>query len=125
MAQCTNTPPASPPVAADNNDQSLGKSNQFRDFKAKVAARKLDAFYDTQRKEFLTKNAAGRWHAYNEAQFKRTLRAKGISSTRPDKALTAPAEDVMLAIQDQHDVAYAGALAGRQQRFYDENGLRF
>jgi hypothetical protein len=125
MAQCTNTPPASPPVAADNNDQSLGKSNQFRDFKAKVAATKLDAFYDTQRKEFLTKNAAGRWHAYNEAQFKRTLRAKGISSTRPDKALTAPAEDVMLAIQDQHDVAYAGALAGRQQRFYDENGLRF
>src|SRR5262249_27961166 len=125
MAQRTNTPPTSPSGAANNSEQSSGKLSRFRPFKAEVLATKLDSFYDTGRKEFLIKNAAGRWHPYNESQFKRTLRSKGISSAKPEKALTSAAEDVMLAIQDEHDVGFAGALAGRREGFYEENGLRF
>ena len=83
MAQCTNTPTASPARGKNNNEQSAGKSKRFKSFKAEVIATKLDAFYDTGRKEFLIRNAAGRWHPYNETQFKRTLRARGSQQRNP------------------------------------------
>jgi hypothetical protein len=39
---------------------------------------KVCAYYDIFRKEYLLQNAAGRWHSYDQAQFKLQLRSRGI-----------------------------------------------
>ena len=85
---------------------------------------KIEAYYDIARKEYLIQNAAGRWHSYDQGQFKLQLRSRGYPAGKPQDALVSPAELVMLDIQNHSDVAYAGALAGRKAGFYDENGVR-
>jgi hypothetical protein len=69
-------------------------------------------------------NAAGRWHSYDQGQFKLQLRARGYATGKPQAGLVSPAEVVMLGIQNQFDVKYAGPLAGRKAGFYEENGIR-
>lgn len=82
----------------------------------------ITAYYDTVRKELLIKNTSGRWLSLNERQFQRILRGKGISTK--NKGLKSPADNVILEIQNKYDVGYSGALAGRPEGFYEENGLR-
>jgi hypothetical protein len=89
------------------------------------ATQTVEAFYDSSRKEYLTKNAAGRWHAYDQRQFMLRLRARGYPTRKPDEGLVSPAEEVILELQNHFDVQYAGPLAGRKEGFYEENGLRF
>ncbi|MDA0812884.1 MAG: hypothetical protein O3C21_10920 [Verrucomicrobia bacterium] len=84
-----------------------------------------EAFYDSDRKEFLIQNKAGRWLALNESQFKRWLRQQGIRAAKLPSELVSPAEKFLLEIMDDQDVRYAAPLAGRKTGFYDENGVRF
>jgi len=84
---------------------------------------KIEAYYDTGKKEYLIKNDAGRWLNLTENQFKRFLRARGINDVIKGSP-TSPADKVILHIQNKYDVGYAGPLAGRQEGFYEENGLR-
>lgn len=84
----------------------------------------VTAYYDSTRKEYLIQNRAGRWHSHDQSQFKLQLRARGYSTTKPPDGLVSQAEQEMLRIQNQCDVQYAGALAGRKAGFYDENGTR-
>jgi hypothetical protein len=84
----------------------------------------VEAYYDISRKEYLMRNAAGRWHSYDQGQFKLRLRSKGYATGKPQDGLVSQAEDVILGIQNQFDVQYAGPLAGRKAGFYEENGSR-
>jgi hypothetical protein len=84
----------------------------------------VEAFYDIARKEYLMRNAAGRWHALDQAGFKLRLRENGYATGKPQDGLVSPAEREMLRIQNQYDVHYAGPLSGRDAGFYNENGLR-
>lgn len=84
----------------------------------------VNAYYDIMRKEFLIQNASGRWHAYDQGQFKLQLRARGYAAGKPPSGLVSPAEKEMLRIQNYSDVQYSGSLAGRKPGFYEENGFR-
>jgi hypothetical protein len=84
----------------------------------------VEAYYDIARKEYLSQNAAGRWHSYDQGQFKLRLRSRGYATGKPQDGLVSPAEEEMLRIQNQFDVHYAGPLAGRKAGFYEENGIR-
>jgi hypothetical protein len=84
----------------------------------------VEAYYDISRKEYLMRNAAGRWHSYDQGQFKLRLRSRGYATGKPQDGLVSQAEAVILGIQNQFDVQYAGPLAGRKAGFYEENGIR-
>jgi hypothetical protein len=88
-------------------------------------SKKLDVYYDSERKEYLIKNSGGRWLAHTETAFKRWLKSQGISTKPPEGAMLSPADEVILDAQDTKDVRFAGPLSGRWAGFYDEGGVRF
>jgi hypothetical protein len=90
----------------------------------------IDAYYDSVRKEYLTRNSGGRWLSHGEPAFRRLLKSKGYSCSLSDderKAgeILSEAEREILALQDTRDVKFCGSLAGRPAGFYEENGERF
>jgi hypothetical protein len=106
-----------PPLAAQ-------LSKERAEAESEIVPTAVEAFYDIARKEYLMRNAAGRWHALDQAGFKLRLRENGYATGKPQDGLVSPAENEMLRIQDQFDVQYAGPLSGRDAGFYEENGLR-
>jgi hypothetical protein len=78
-----------------------------------TATVQLQAHYDGVRKAFWTTNDRGGWIEVNEQSLRRLLRAQGLRSGKPlnGERLT-PLEQKLNEIQTQHDVAYAGPLAG-------------
>jgi hypothetical protein len=84
----------------------------------------IEAYYDSLRKEYLIKNTSDRWLSLSEAQFKMRLRNLGVSEYIPDDQMISPSEEVLLEIQNKHDVQFVGALSGRDSGFYIENGIR-
>jgi hypothetical protein len=84
----------------------------------------IEAYYDSPRKEYLTRNAGGRWHSLDQAGFRLRLRERGYATAKPQDGLLSPADKEMLRIQNQFDVQYAGPLSGRKAGFYEENGTR-
>jgi hypothetical protein len=93
--------------------------------KDQSAAAPVDAFYDSERRLYLMRNNGQRWLAYTTDQFKPRLRSLGFRSKAIAGELIAPADRVLLRLQDNRDVRYAGPLAGRASGFYEENGARF
>lgn len=90
----------------------------------------LDAYYDSNRKEYLVQNSGGRWLSLGDAGFRRILRSKGYSATlsdaeRAQNETLSEVEREILRLQDTRDVKFCGPLAGRRSGFYDENGARF
>ena len=85
----------------------------------------LDAYYDTERRVYLTLNAGGRWLAFAEDQFKRRLKAAGFRARAHEGERLSPADQRLLWIQDHRDVGYAAPLAGRASGFYEHNGARY
>lgn len=86
---------------------------------------KVDAYYDSAKKEYLMRNDGGRWLSHGFDAFKRILRSLGISDKRPEGTLLSPADVWMNRIMNKRDVQYAGPLAGRAAGFYQEDGVRF
>jgi hypothetical protein len=85
----------------------------------------IEAFYDSERRLYLIRNSGERWLAYTTEQFKPRLRSMGFRSTVEKGEMVAPADRVLLWLQDNRDVRYAGPLAGRSSGFYGESGARF
>lgn len=85
----------------------------------------LDAYYDSARKEYLIRNAGGRWHSHAPTSFKVHLKARGFSTKAREGESLSDAERAMLYIQNEKDVRYHGPLAGRASGFYNEDGVRF
>ena len=85
----------------------------------------VDAFYETNRRLYLARNAGGRWLGFDGGQFKKRLRKDGIRGKAHEGENLAEADLVMVWLQDYRDVGYAASLAGRPSGFYEENGTRF
>ncbi|HMP76590.1 MAG TPA: CHC2 zinc finger domain-containing protein [Kiritimatiellia bacterium] len=69
-------------------------------------------YYDGGRKEYLIKNSEGTWLSYNESQYKRFLRSRGLSA-KPAEGETLSRQDAaILDTQDKRSLVYAGLLAG-------------
>lgn len=90
----------------------------------------IDAYYDSVRKEYLTRNSGGRWLSYGEPAFRRVLKSKGYSCSlseaeREAGAKLSQADDEIVALQNTRDVRFCGPLAGKPSGFYSENGERF
>lgn len=85
----------------------------------------LDAYYDTERRVYLARNAGGRWLACTEDQFKRRLRSLGLRGRAGGGETISPADAALLWFQDHRDVRYAAPLAGRVSGFDEDNGVRF
>jgi hypothetical protein len=85
----------------------------------------FEAYYDSQKKEYLTPNSGGRWLSLAPGQFKLRLRAMGFSTKAPSSDRVSEADAFMLGLQDRRDVRYSGSLAGYNAGFYDKDGVRF
>ncbi len=106
------TAPATPPLPVDALPIKPSPANSV-----------LDAYYDAGRKEYLLKNQRGAWLSLTEGQFKRMLRQAGIR-TECDEGLLSEADEVILDLQHNRDVNYAGPLAGARAGFYDTGNSR-
>ena len=71
-----------------------------------------DYCFDAGRGTYWIKNQGGIWIMLNETQFKRELRQGGVSPTVPNNSYVSPLDEVLLGIQHNFDVHYAGPLAG-------------
>ncbi len=89
------------------------------------ASPQVDAYYDSEKKEYLLRNERGKWLSHGDVAFKRHLRKVGFSTRVPEGVPLSPAEQVMDRIMNHRDVDYAGPLAGRASGFYEESGVRF
>lgn len=69
-------------------------------------------YYDAERKEYLVRNSEGTWLSYNESQYKRFLRSRGLSAKPPEGATLSRQDTAILATQDTRSLVYAGSLAG-------------
>jgi len=64
----------------------------------------------------------GAYIEVTESGVSRYLRSIGYSSRRGDDELISPLEDVLMRLQQQHNVAYAGSLAGYRVGVYAVQG---
>ena len=78
----------------------------------------VEAYYDASKKEFVMRNAQGRWLSHPSRQFAMLLAVMGIA---PDRF---SGEIIMAEIIDTRDVAYTGSLAGHPAGYYAANGVR-
>jgi hypothetical protein len=92
---------------------------------AEAVAKNIDAFYDMVRKEYLLREGTAVYQSLNETQFKRALRFHGLSGAPIPPRHYSQFDKVLRELQQQRYVQYAGALAGRNCGFYEENGIRF
>jgi uncharacterized protein DUF5906 len=71
-----------------------------------------DYCFDAGRGTYWIKNQGETWIMLNETQFKRELRQGDVSPIVPNNSYVSPLDEVLLGIQHNFDVHYAGALAG-------------
>ncbi len=71
-----------------------------------------DDWYDAGRKEYLVKTSSGEWQRYNETQYRRILKSRGLNGEPAKNEPVSEVDQVIVDIQDKHAVSYAGRLAG-------------
>lgn len=80
-------------------------------------------YYERNRKEYLLKNNRGTWLTLTEPQFKKQLKFRGFSSFGKDTVLSE-VDNIIIDTQNNHDIDYAGPLAGHKTGFYEINNSR-
>ena len=72
-----------------------------------------DCYYEpSQRQCWFIPNGLGGHVSVNDAGVRRYLRSLGLSADVPDEQFLSPVDAAILALQQQHELAYAGPLAG-------------
>jgi hypothetical protein len=84
----------------------------------------IHAHYDAGRKSYWTTNSRGGWIEINEQSLRRVLKRHGFSAIRAQGAPLSEVEQKLNEIQLEHDVAYAGPLAGHRSGLLDAYGNR-
>ncbi len=87
--------------------------------KKAAAVAKILAYYDANKKTFWGLNGRGVWMDQTETSLRRLLRSMGFSPDREDDNGLNEVEQQLLRIQQNHDVDYAGPLAGYQSGFFE------
>jgi hypothetical protein len=90
---------------------------------AQSVAQTIDAFYDVVRKEYALREGTPIYQSVNEAQFKRVLRTRGLSSERLPNRQISQLDIVLDTLRQTKFVQYVGSLAGRDAGYYLENGI--
>jgi hypothetical protein len=81
------------------------------------------AYYDHSRKVYWVENARGCWIEVNETGLGRMLKSEGYPA-KPTTELVSPKDRQIIRIQQENDVAYAGALAGYSKGLIEQYGNR-
>lgn len=84
----------------------------------------IEAYYDANRKEIMVRNADGDWNRYTETQFKRQLKAKGISASISRGEFVSDVDKIIVETQDNRSVVYTGTLAGWNAGVHETDGGR-
>lgn len=84
----------------------------------------IDVYYDHQRGTYLTKNDRGGWISMNETSIKRLLKSFGYSTNPPKGLLVSPLDEMLVRIQQENDVAFAGSIAGYRAGICEVFGSR-
>lgn len=78
---------------------------------AKKAGEPL-AYFDSTRGQFWTKDSRGEWIQFSESSLRRILRYKEYADVSDKDLQFARIDCHLMALQQEHNVAYAGAIAG-------------
>lgn len=89
-----------------------------------VAAQPPETWYDQVRKEYLIRNPRGEWLSFNETQYKRVLKQRGLPAKVAPGELVSAQEQAILDIQQNRNVLFAGPLAGHSAGIYEFGGTR-
>ena len=73
-----------------------------------------EAYYDGGRGCFWIRKAQGGWVTLNETGVKRFFRAQGVSTNIADGDYVSPLDALVLDVQTNRDISYAGPLSGCQ-----------
>lgn len=76
------------------------------------AAAGPEAYFDSTRRSFWALNARGEWTDISETSLKRRLRLAGYHRKEPEDGTLSPLDKRILDLETQHDVHWAGQLAG-------------
>jgi len=79
-----------------------------------VKAKKVGpiAFYDSNKNGYWSQNTRADWVNYSESSIRRILKYQKFSSLTDKEALAAMIDKELMGLQTEHDVAYAGPIAG-------------
>jgi len=91
---------------------------------ALATAQAMTAYYDHPRKEYVVAVTSQHYHSRTEAQFKRELRFRELTTDFLPGRNWSQIDVALRYFQQQKFVDYVGGLAGRNCGFYEENGIR-
>lgn len=81
-------------------------------------------FFDRAKSSFWYCNKGGQWVSMTTEGVVRKLRSDGLSRQVPDGGRLSPLEARLLEVQEDHQVSYAGPLAGHWAGLVENNGNR-
>ncbi|MEY2565260.1 MAG: hypothetical protein QOH88_3453 [Verrucomicrobiota bacterium] len=84
----------------------------------------IEAYYDHAKKCYWVANARSQWIEINDTALRMRLRGNGYAHKRKEGERLSGVEGQVLQIQTEHDVAYAGPLAGYSSGVIDSFGNR-
>jgi hypothetical protein len=84
----------------------------------------IEAYYDPAKKLYWVPNARAESIEINEPSLRRRLRMAGLRNKVAEGELVSEVDRKITEIQDHHDVAYAGPLAGHHGGLLDSGGKR-
>jgi len=121
-------------MGGDSAASSKSTSHRAGTAAAATDARKMDkahmpigdiqAYYDSGSRNFWTRNARGEWIPFTESAIRRMLKLENFNHIPIKEDQTRSIEQALLALQKQHDVSYAGPIAGYRIGFHEICGQR-
>lgn len=88
------------------------------EFQNAVAAKAPESYYDQGKGTYLLLDGNNEWMALNETQFKRVLKAAGLSNRTKEGETVSPQDQAILAVQRDRNVHLAGPLAGFESGYH-------
>lgn len=82
-------------------------------------------YFDDKKGKYYYKVNGGRWCGYGVKDYARALKGYGQSGRTEEGALTSPLDNVILKVQAENGIDYAGPLGGHFAGFQEMNGARF
>src|SRR3954470_5206135 len=96
------------------NESAVGSTGvvAFDDLLDPFAPVPVEAYYDTSTKCYWVANSRGQWIQVTDAGLRLRLREAGFDAKQHEGERISQVAREVLRIQNEHDVAYAGPLAG-------------
>lgn len=87
-------------------------------------AESIQAWYDSNRQEFIRRNARGAWQHLSDRALSQELAMAGVSAKPSKDAPVSPAQRFLIYLRNHRDVDYSAPLAGRAAGLYTMAGYR-